>query len=90
MASTDYEQTLQHAEQLDKEELVQLIAHLLKPLSPDEQLSVITSVLELIRRQPRPAGPRRSILELEGLGKEIWEGIDAQEYVDKERGKCSG
>lgn len=28
---------------------------------------------------------RHSILELRGLGKEIWQGIDAQEYVDRER-----
>ena len=26
-----------------------------------------------------------TLLDLEGLGKEIWEGIDAQEYVDKLR-----
>ena len=33
---------------------------------------------------------KRSIMELEGLGKEIWEGIDAQEYVDELRGpRCS-
>ena len=29
--------------------------------------------------------PRRSLLELEGLGAEIWEGVDAQEYVDELR-----
>ena len=29
--------------------------------------------------------PRHRITELKGLGKEIWEGIDAQEYVDRER-----
>ncbi len=29
--------------------------------------------------------PKRSIMELRGLGKEIWEGIDAQEYVDELR-----
>jgi len=34
--------------------------------------------------------PRRSIMELEGLGKEIWEGIDAQEYVDRERDSWDG
>ena len=28
---------------------------------------------------------RHSLLELEGLGAEIWKGIDAQEYVRKER-----
>ena len=26
-----------------------------------------------------------SILELQGLGKDLWAGIDAQEYVDEER-----
>ena len=34
--------------------------------------------------------PRRSIMESEGLGKEIWEGVDAQEYVDRERDSWNG
>lgn len=29
--------------------------------------------------------PRRSLLELHGLGKEIWAGVDAQQYVDQLR-----
>lgn len=29
--------------------------------------------------------PHRSITELRGLGKEIWRGQDAQEYVNDER-----
>lgn len=29
--------------------------------------------------------PKRSIMELHGLGAEIWEGIDAQKYVDELR-----
>lgn len=33
---------------------------------------------------------RTSILQLQGLGKEIWEGIDAQEYVDRERAAWNG
>jgi len=33
-----------------------------------------------------PERPKRSLTELRGLGKEIWEGIDAQEYVDRLRG----
>ena len=28
---------------------------------------------------------RRSLLELEGLGKEVWQGIDPDEYVAQER-----
>ncbi len=31
------------------------------------------------------ARPRRHITELRGLGKEIWQGQDAQEYINAER-----
>ena len=40
-----------------------------------------TSVLLL---GPEIAGPR-SILDLEGLGKEIWQGVDAKRYIDELR-----
>ena len=53
-------------------------------LPPAEQLRLLEDVASLLRRQlvsPR----RRSILELQGLGKEIWEGIDVETYVDRER-----
>ena len=29
-------------------------------------------------------------MELEGLGQDIWQGIDAQEYVDRERQSWNG
>ena len=29
--------------------------------------------------------PRHNLMELHGLGKELWEGIDAQEYVNRLR-----
>jgi len=34
--------------------------------------------------------PKRSILEFVGLGKEIWNGIDAQEYVSQESDSWNG
>lgn len=37
-----------------------------------------------------PKKKKRSILELRGLGKEIWEGIDPDEYVAKERDSWDG
>jgi hypothetical protein len=37
-----------------------------------------------------PAEPPHSIMELRGLGKEIWEGIDAQKYVNDERDSWNG
>jgi len=33
---------------------------------------------------------RRSITELRGLGKDVWQGIDAQEYVNQERDAWDG
>lgn len=33
---------------------------------------------------------KHSILELRGLGKKIWQDIDAQEYVDQERASWGG
>lgn len=32
-----------------------------------------------------PQMRRQSILELEGLGKEVWAGIDARQYIDELR-----
>jgi len=43
----------------------------------------VTSILEQLLRED--AEPKLSLLELQGLGKEIWEGVDAAEYVNEER-----
>ena len=32
-----------------------------------------------------PPKPKRSLSELQGLGKEIWQGVDAQEYINELR-----
>ncbi len=46
---------------------------------------------ELAQQAGRKNGSRKhSIMELRGLGKEIWQGIDADEYVAKERDSWSG
>jgi len=37
-----------------------------------------------------PSEPKHSIMELRGLGAEIWDGIDAQEYVIRERASWNG
>jgi hypothetical protein len=33
----------------------------------------------------KPERPRRDILELDGLGMELWRSIDVDEYLRKER-----
>ncbi len=34
--------------------------------------------------------PRRSILEIEGVGKDIWQAIDVDAYLDEERAAWDG
>ena len=50
-----------------------------KRLKPEERDRLIRT----LAREGRE--PQHHITELRGLGKEIWQGIDAQEYVDAER-----
>lgn len=52
-------------------------------LEPEDQLRLLQDLAASIRERLRPKD--RSILELEGLGKEVWGGVDAQEYVNQER-----
>ncbi|MBU7046888.1 MAG: hypothetical protein HXS54_10695 [Theionarchaea archaeon] len=56
---------------------------LIQNLDTDEQLQLLEELAIIVRSKVKKK--KRSILELEGLGKEIWESIDAQEYVDRER-----
>ena len=58
-----------------------------QPLTDAERLQLVALVAEELAQgvTPLEAQPLRSIMELRGLGKEIWEGIDPDEYV---RGLC--
>jgi hypothetical protein len=56
----------------------------IKPLSRAEQVQL----MDLLRNQLENGGDdgeRHSILELHGLGKEIWQGSDSGEYVKQLR-----
>lgn len=58
-------------------------------LTAQEQIDLLEKIAGLLRAAV-PAEPRRSILELKGLGAEIWRGVRAQEYVAQERGGWDG
>ena len=62
------------------------VLRLAENLSQDEIERLIVDLAA--RASERP--DRRSILELAGLGAEIWAGIDAQEYVSRERASWNG
>jgi hypothetical protein len=58
-------------------------------LTPVDQLRLLEELAALVRHQVTTR-TQRSFLELQGLGKEIWWCIDAQEYVDQERASWNG
>jgi len=60
------------------EQAVSDVARLLEAEAEDEL--VVSDWYRRVRR-----GPRRSILELKGLGKEVWEGVDPKTYIDEMR-----
>jgi len=60
-----------------------------KKLNQAEQLRLLEQIAVLIRNKTTMK-TRRSILEIQGMGKDVWKNIDAQKYVDKERDSWSG
>lgn len=64
--------------------------HLLRQvrvLHLDEQRRLLHELTQLVRHASEPGGdrPRRSIVELDGLGKSIWERVDPDRYIEEER-----
>lgn len=53
-------------------------------LAPEDQLELLKVLMTIVLPKVR-VGPQHSLLELEGLGKEIWEGIDVEKYIEEER-----
>lgn len=60
-----------------------------KELDLAQQLRLLEEVAGLIRQQTEQGGSR-SILELQGLGKEVWEGVDVKDYLEQERASWNG
>ncbi len=57
----------------------------IKPLPPGERLRILALIGRDLAEKDAAGKSQRSLMELHGLGKEIWEGVDAQEYVDEMR-----
>ncbi len=56
----------------------------IRALSLEERKELMKLMVDALTEMPEPQ-PKHSIMELAGLGSEIWEGIDAQEYVNQLR-----
>ena len=61
----------------------------IQTLSSAEQAQLLEYLSGCVSREQHPQR-KRSLLELEGLGKGTWAGIDAQEYVRQERDSWDG
>ena len=59
----------------------------IESIPASDQLHLIALISQHLAKNSFEQGKTktRSLLELEGLGAEIWEGIDAQEYIDELR-----
>jgi len=74
MAAKPYQEILQRAQ---------------SELSVEEQNRLSAELAQSAARSDRN-GKRRSLLELEGLGKEVWKGIDPDKYIAQERDSWDG
>ncbi len=63
----------------------QLYEQQIKPLPRAMRLQLLARIAQDLATIDEADEPERSLLELEGLGAEIWQGIDAQQYVNELR-----
>ena len=65
-----------------------LTFNMARQLAVSEQLRLLENLTKAVRHR-LSSKPKEeltySIMELEGLGAEIWQDVDAQEYVNQER-----
>ncbi len=57
----------------------------LKEQAEREHRSLAQEVIHLLTKVVEPPQEKLNWMDLRGLGKEIWEGIDPAEYIDEER-----
>jgi hypothetical protein len=66
-------------------ELDQIYEQQIKPLSRAVRLQLLARIAQDLAVADVTDEPERSLLELEGFGAEIWQGIDAQQYINELR-----
>ncbi len=55
-----------------------------------EQLLLLEQTASLVRNKAASLSKTRSIMELKGMGKDIWEKIDVDKYIAEERASWNG
>ncbi len=57
----------------------------IRTLPLEERKQLMKLMVDILSEPPRTPDQKHSLRELRGLGKEIWTGIDAQDYIDQQR-----
>lgn len=71
------------------ENLYRIVFSQVRQLPTEEQLRLLED-LSVMLRKGITRKPKHRITELKGLGKEVWEGIDVDEYIRQERDSWGG
>jgi len=61
----------------------------IRELNPEDWLDILVDVTNMLRAAPSHRS-RHSVMELEGLGAELWQQIDIDEYIEAERASWNG
>jgi len=54
-------------------------------LAPDEQLNLLEVLSSVLKKAMQPRVKRHTLLELEGLGAEMWSKVNVGDYIRQER-----
>lgn len=57
----------------------------IRALSLEERKQLMKLMVDTLTETPTEPQKKHSLRELRGLGKEIWRGVDAQQYIDEMR-----
>ena len=64
---------------------VERIINEIKILDYYAKLEILEKLVRLLREPAEKSKKKYSLLQLEGLGKEIWQDVKVDEYIDQER-----
>ena len=67
----------------------QTLLNQIQHLSPEEQFQLLEDLMVMLQ-QRAITNQQHSILELAGLGKNVWQDVDVEEYIKRERDSWEG
>jgi len=59
-------------------------------LAADEQLRLLQDLAGIVQGSSIVETSRPSLMDLQGLGKELWRGVDVDAYINEERDSWNG